>query len=138
MIDIPKHKQLILFDGTCNLCNSTVLYVIKHDKNNTFIFASLQSSVGASIMSKFNIDPKQTDSILLYIPKKGIYKKSTAAIKIALKLGFPRYLLGIFLILPPFIRDLVYNYIAKNRYKWFGKTEQCALPSPHLTHKFIE
>tara|TARA_R110002049_G_scaffold162232_2_gene327920 strand:+ start:8780 stop:9196 length:417 start_codon:yes stop_codon:yes gene_type:complete len=138
MINIPKHKKLILFDGACNLCNSSVQYVIKHDKHNLFLFTALQSDFGKQIINEFNIDTSKIDSILLYTPEKGIHYKSTAALKIAAKLGFPINLMGVFFIVPPFIRNWVYDYIAKNRYKWYGKQEACWIPTPELKSKFLE
>ena len=137
MINLPKHKKLILFDGVCNLCNSSVQYVIKHDKKNRFMFAALQSEVGKSIIEKFNIDTQKTDSILLYSPEKGIDYKSTAALKIAYHLGFPISLMSVFFIVPAFIRNWVYDVIAKNRYKLFGKKEACMIPTPELKSKFL-
>jgi predicted DCC family thiol-disulfide oxidoreductase YuxK len=138
MINLPKHKKLILFDGVCNLCNASVLYVIKRDANNIFMFAPLQSNIGKQLIEKYNIDTNQTDSILLYETKKGISYKSTAALKIASKLIFPSNLVSIFLIIPPFIRNWVYDFIAKNRYKWYGKKEQCMIPTRELKAKFLE
>jgi predicted DCC family thiol-disulfide oxidoreductase YuxK len=134
---IPKDKKLILFDGICNLCNSSVQYVIKHDKNEVFFFAPLQSATGQKIINHFNIDTSKTDSILLYTEDNSIEYKSTAALKIASKLGFPRNLLTVFLIVPTFIRNWVYDYIAKNRYKWFGKREECMIPTKNLKEKFL-
>ncbi|MEJ6792208.1 MAG: DCC1-like thiol-disulfide oxidoreductase family protein [Lacinutrix sp.] len=136
--EVPKHKKLILFDGLCNLCSSSVQYAITHDKNNVFMFAALQSDVGKKIIKHFKIDPLKTDSILLYSPKKESLKiKSTAALHVAKSLGFPRNLLFIFLIVPAFIRNWVYDFIAKNRYKWYGKKESCWIPTPELKAKFI-
>lgn len=132
------NKKLILFDGVCNLCNSSVKYVIRHDKNNIFMFAALQSHAGKKIMEAHQIDPKITDSILLYSPKKGISYKSTAALKIAYYLGFPNSLMSVFLIVPACVRNWVYDYVAKNRYKWFGKKEQCMVPTPELKSKFLD
>tara|TARA_R110002033_G_scaffold2252_3_gene15825 strand:+ start:7766 stop:8182 length:417 start_codon:yes stop_codon:yes gene_type:complete len=138
MINIPKHKKLILFDGVCNLCNSSVQYVIAHDKKNLFMFTALQSDIGQEIIKNHKIDTSKIDSILLYTPEKGIHYKSTAALKIAAKLGFPINLMGVFFIVPPFIRNWVYDYIAKNRYKWYGKQEACWIPTPELKSKFLE
>jgi len=136
---IPKNKQLILFDGVCNLCNSSVLYVIKRDKKNKFLFAPLQSDVGKEVIKKFNINTEKTDSILLYNPVKDkITYRSTAALLVAKHLGLPSNLLAIFLIVPAFIRNWVYNFIAKNRYKWYGKKESCMIPTPELKAKFID
>lgn len=140
MIDLKrilKHKQLILFDGVCNLCNSSINYVIKHDKRDVFMFAPLQSVVGNEIIQKFNLNTSETDSILLYSEVKGLKIKSSAALAIASKLGFPRNLMTIFYIIPPFIRNWVYDYIAKNRYKWYGKKHACMTPTPELKKKFI-
>lgn len=138
-MNIPKHKKLILFDGVCNLCNSAVLYVIKHDKKNIFMFAPLQSNVGKHIIKEFNIDTAQMDSIILYNPEKGnISFKSTAALKAAFHLGFPINTLSIFLIIPNFIRHAVYDFIAKHRYKWFGKKDACMIPTPELKSRFLD
>lgn len=138
MITLPKHKKLILFDGVCNLCNSSVQYVIKQDKNNVFLFAALQSDIGQQIIEAYKIDTNKVDSILLYTPEKGVDYKSTAALKIASQLGFPQNLMTVFFIIPPFIRNWVYDYIAKNRYKWYGKKESCWIPTPELKSKFLE
>jgi len=137
MIQLPKHKQLVLFDGVCNLCDASVQYIIKHDKNDIFLFTALQSDVGQQIMKEFNIDTNKIDSIILYSNEHGISYKSTAALKIASKLGFPRNLLSVFLIIPGIIRNWVYDYIAKNRYKWYGKKEECMIPTPDLKSKFL-
>jgi len=138
MTNLRKNKKFILFDGVCNLCNSSVRYVIKHDKKNRFMFTALQSKVGKEIINEFQIDTYKTDSILLYSPEHGIDYKSTAALKIAFFLGFPNSLISVFFIIPPFIRNWVYDYIAKNRYKWYGKKESCMIPTPELKSKFLE
>jgi predicted DCC family thiol-disulfide oxidoreductase YuxK len=138
MIEVPENKKLILFDGVCNLCNTSVQYIIKHDKNNRFLFTALQSDLGQQIIAEYKIDTKKTDSILLYTQEKGIDYKSTAALKIAIKLGFPTNLLSIFFIIPAFIRNWVYDFIAKNRYKWYGKKDACMIPTPELKSKFLD
>ena len=134
---LPEHKKLILFDGVCNLCNNTVQYVIKHDDKDRFRFAALQSEIGQSIIDKYQIDTSKVDSILLYSEKHGLKIKSTAALHIARHLGFPYRLLSIFLIVPPFIRNWVYDFVAKNRYKWYGQREECMIPTPELKSKFL-
>ena len=136
-INLAKNKQLVLFDGVCNLCESSVQYVIKHDKNDHFRYTALESEVGQEILKKFKIDRSKMDSILLYNPDNGISYKSTAALKIASKLGFPQNLLAIFFIVPAFIRNWVYDYIAKNRYEWYGKKKECMIPTPELKSKFL-
>lgn len=130
-----KHK-IILFDGVCNLCNSSVNFVIKKDKNDVFRFAALQSEIGSQYINKFNIDPSQTDSIILIDVDKH-YIKSSAALTIAKSLKGVYPLLYAFIIVPAFIRNWVYDYIAKNRYKWYGKKESCMIPTPELKSKFL-
>lgn len=103
------------------------------------MFAPLQSETGKEIIEKFNIDTTKTDSILLYNPEKDkINYKSNAALIIASQLGFPTNILSIFLIIPSFISNWVYDYIAKNRYKWYGKQEACMIPTPELKSKFLD
>lgn len=136
--ELPKHKQLVLFDGVCNLCNSSINYVIKHDKDSIFMFAPLQGEAGQQVIKHYKLDTTQTDSILLYSENNGLKIKSTAALAIASKLGFPRNLLSIFYIVPAFMRNWVYDYIAKNRYKWYGEKDACMIPTPELKAKFLQ
>ena len=134
---LPKNKKIILFDGVCNLCNSSINYVIDHDKQDVFRFVSLQSDLGETIQEYLGIENKSLDTIILYVPNEAYYIKSTAAIKIMNEfLGFWK-LMQVFLILPSPVRDLVYNFIAKNRYKWYGKQESCRIPTPELKAKFL-
>ncbi|MBL4604416.1 MAG: DUF393 domain-containing protein [Flavobacteriaceae bacterium] len=135
--NIPTNKQLIIFNGLCNLCNTSVQYVIKKDKKKQFLFTSLQGEVGKSILEHFDIDRTKMDSIVLYSPKGTIYYKSTAALKVAYRLGFPLSILSVFLIVPVFIRNVVYDYIASNRYKWYGKKDACYIPTSDLTKRFL-
>ncbi|GGG41164.1 thiol-disulfide oxidoreductase [Dokdonia pacifica] len=136
-MEIPKGKKIILFDGVCNLCNSSITFVIKHDPKDLFRYAPLQSDLGKSLMSKHQIDAEKVDSIILVDQGKA-YTKSSAALRIARSLsgGYP--LLAAFLIIPPFLRNLVYDYIARNRYKWYGKKESCMIPTPELKAKFLD
>lgn len=131
-----KSHKVILFDGVCNLCNGAINFVIKKDKRNVFKFAALQSEAGIMLLSKYKIDTSKVDSIIL-VDGENCYVKSSAALRIAKDLsgGYP--LLYGFLILPRFIRDAVYDYIARNRYKWFGKKESCMIPTPELKSKFL-
>lgn len=101
------------------------------------MFTALQSETGQQIIIDFKLDPLKTDSILLYTSQNKLFYKSTAALKIAAKLGFPRNLLSVFLVLPAFIRHWIYDLIARNRYRWFGKMETCMIPSPALEEKFL-
>jgi len=138
MKNLPEHKKLVLFDGVCNLCNASVLYIIKHDKKDMFRFAPLQSEIGNAIVEEHGINTAKVDSIILYSKEKGIRHKSSAALRIAKELGFPRNLSAVFIVVPTFIRNWVYDLIARNRYKWYGKKDECMIPSPELQKKFIQ
>ena len=131
-----KDHKIILFDGVCNLCNGAVTYIIKRDKKNLFKFAALQSEIGQQLISKFNIDTSKVDSIILIDGEKH-YEKSSAALRIAKYLSGAYPLLFGFMVVPKFIRNAVYDYIAKNRYKWFGKMESCMIPTAALKSKFL-
>lgn len=138
-LGIPHDKILVLFDGVCNLCNRSIITVIKNDKDNRFLFAPLQSEIGKKVISEFNIDTNKIDSILTYEPQRNKVKyKSSAALKIASQLRFPFPLCSVFYIVPAPIRNWVYDVIARNRYKWFGKQESCMIPTPNLKAKFLE
>jgi predicted DCC family thiol-disulfide oxidoreductase YuxK len=128
---------VILFDGVCNLCTASVQYVIKHDPKRTFRFASLQSDFGRKILADFNLPSNDLNSFVLLSGNK-IYDRSTAALNIAKKLKGAVNVLYIFIIVPKFIRDFVYSFIAKHRYKWFGRKQACWLPVPELTELFID
>ena len=138
MMDIPKNKKIILFDGICNLCNDVVLKVIKYDKKNIFLFSSLQSKIGKEITDHLGIDISKIDSIILYEPGVSYDIKSTAALKILQDFSGIWSLFSILLLLPEGFRNLIYDYIAKNRYKWFGKKEKCMIPSSELKEKFLD
>ena len=135
MIDSKEHK-ILLFDGVCNLCNSSINFVIKHDNKDVFRFTALQEGPGKSYLAKYNIDPKNTDSIVL-IENGKAYVKSSAALRAVKYLGGAWPLLYVFIIVPAFIRDVVYDYIAINRYKWYGKKDSCMIPTPELKAKFL-
>lgn len=132
-----KATKVIFFDGVCNLCNSSVQFIIENDKENLFKFASLQSNYGQETLLQNNLNVNEFNSFIFQDGEK-LYFESTAALKVAKQLKFPISLLYIFIIVPPFIRNGVYNFIAKNRYKWFGKKNECWLPSPDLKAKFID
>jgi len=129
-----KYK-IILFDGVCNLCNTSVNFVIKNDKKGVFRFAPIQTDFGETILKKYHINTKDTDSIIL-IDEDNHYIKSTAALYIAKELSGAYPLLFCFMIVPKFIRNWIYDLVAKNRYKWFGKKVSCMIPTPELKNKF--
>jgi len=136
---IPDGKKLILFDGVCNLCNGAVQYIIKKDKKNVFLFAALQSTIGEQFIKERNIDTTKVDSIILIDPTIAYYIKSTAALNIAYEFGGLWKALKLFeTILPVSFRDAIYNLIARNRYKWYGKKDACMIPTPDLKAKFLD
>ncbi|SHE94483.1 Predicted thiol-disulfide oxidoreductase YuxK, DCC family [Arenibacter palladensis] len=132
-----QDNKIILFDGVCNLCNSSVQYVIKRDKGNVYRFAALQSEIGKKLVEERGIDTSQVDSIILIEPGVAYYTKSTAALKIAQSFGGVWQLASVFEWIPEKIRDWVYDYIAKNRYKWYGRKDACMIPTPELKSKFL-
>ncbi len=135
--DLPKDKKIILFDGVCNLCNSSVQFVINHDKRDVFCFVPLQSELGIKIINHIGIDTKNTDSIILYEPTKAYYYKSEAALKVVNEFGGIYSLLQIFRFFPKYLSNIIYDYVARNRYKWYGKKESCMIPTPELKAKFL-
>lgn len=130
-------KDVLLFDGVCNLCNGAVNFIIDRDPNGHFQFAALQSDFGQEQLEKLGFNQEDFDSLVLLSEGK-VHKKSGAALRIAGRLNGLYPLLKAFLIIPPFIRDGVYDIIARNRYKWFGKRDECRIPTPELRSRFIE
>lgn len=129
-------ERVILFDGVCNFCNASVNFVMDHDPNFHFKFAALQSDFAKERLAKAGLNTEEYDSVVLLEGDK-IYTRSTAGLRIAKKLSGAWPLLYAFIIVPPFIRNAVYDLIARNRYRWFGKSENCRLPSPEERARFI-
>jgi predicted DCC family thiol-disulfide oxidoreductase YuxK len=129
-------KPIILFDGVCNLCTGSVQFVLKRDKEKRFLFASLQSGYGQNLLKQFDLPANAYNSFVLFQDKK-IYTRSTAALKVFQELKRWKWV-KIFWVVPRFIRDGVYNLIAKNRYRWFGKKSECWLPTPELKARFLD
>ena len=138
MENLPKDKKIILFDGVCNLCDSAVQRIIKHDSKDVFRFVALQSDLGQKIIKHLGIDTQKTDSIILYQPGFAYYYKSEAVLEIAKDLSGLFYFGTLFSILPTSLNNHIYDYIAKNRYKWYGKKETCLIPTKELQGKFLE
>lgn len=136
MININT-KSVILFDGVCNLCNTSVQFIIKHDKQKQFLFASLQSDVAKEILLQFPSKKIDFTSIIL-IKDEHYYDKSTAALLVFRQLKNSYRLCYFFIIIPKKIRDMVYLYISKNRYKWFGKQNTCFTPSEDIKERFLD
>jgi predicted DCC family thiol-disulfide oxidoreductase YuxK len=128
------NKDVVLFDGVCGLCNRSVKFLLKKERKHDLIFSPLQSEFAKSQLNKFNI---KTDSIV-YIHNNKVYTKSGAALRLCLRLKYLWPLMAVFLIVPPFIRDFVYDYIAKNRITWFGTAEYCEVMTPKIKERFVE
>ncbi len=131
-----QHKKIILFDGVCNLCNSAVNFIIDRDIQDCFVFAPLQSRAGQRLLAQFSLPEDYLHSLIL-IEEGKIYQKSTAALHIARRLIFPWSMLYVFLAVPVFFRDWIYQLIAKYRYKIFGKSPTCRYPSEDIKKKFL-
>lgn len=126
-----------MFDGVCNLCDNIVQYVIKRDKKDVFRFVPLQSELGQQITQHIGIDTKQVDSIILYEPGVAYFYKSSAAIEIAREFGGVFHFGTLFKIIPTALRNHLYDYVAWNRYKWYGKKDACMIPTPEVKSKFL-
>ncbi len=127
---------VLLFDGVCNLCSSSVQFIIKRDPKHIFRFASLQSEFGQKILAQFHLPADDLNSFILFDEGK-IYTRSTGALKVFKKLPGISSAMYAFIIVPPFIRNAVYAWVAKNRYKWFGKKEECWIPTKELNELFL-
>jgi len=129
-------NPIVLFDGVCNLCNGSVQFILRHDRQGRFRFASLQSSVGQDLQARLGMDPGRLDSVIL-VEGDRWYKESDAALRIARGMSGAWKALAVFRVIPRPIRDAVYRLIARNRYRWFGKQETCWLPTPELRGRFL-
>lgn len=128
-------KSIILFDGECNFCDKSVQFILKRDPNGYFHFASLQSDIGKQLLKEFNV-PNNINSLVL-IENNQYYIKSSAALRICKKLKGVWKIFYVFVIVPKPLRDYFYSIVAKNRYKWFGKKNECMLPSPEVRKRFL-
>ena len=134
----PASHPVVLFDGVCNLCNGAVQFIVDRDPRGTFRFTSLQSVRAASLLREHGREPPrgEPDSVVL-IEDGRVYERSTAALRIARRLSGAWPLFYAFLIVPRLLRDAVYSLIARYRYRWFGKSEQCRVPTPELRARFL-
>lgn len=131
----PDH--LVLFDGVCNFCNFWIQFALKRDKKGKLTFGSLQGTTAQQILPKYNIDPTLLTSVI-FIENGIAYRESTAALKVCRHLDGGWKLLYALTIIPAFIRDGIYKWVGRNRYKWFGKQESCLLPTPEQRARFVE
>lgn len=132
-----ENKAIVLFDGVCNLCSRSVQLVIKHDPGCAFQFAAIQSDAGKVLLKQYHIADPATPESLILIDEGKAYQYSSAALRIAGKLKSWHRFLYAFLIVPPFLRNAVYRFIARNRYRWWGRQDICWLPSPDLRKRFL-
>ncbi len=131
------NRKIVYFDGVCNLCESSVQFIIKRNTTKNLFFASLQSQTGQEMLKKFNL-PIANFGSFVFLENGKIYTQSTGALRVTKYLNGAWPTLYSFLIVPPFIRNAVYNFISKNRYKWFGSKTECWLPTPDLKSRFLE
>lgn len=127
---------IMLFDGLCNLCNSTVNFIIKYDKKKRFYFSPLQSEFGNQFLKQFGLPPGELNSVILLI-EGSVHFCADAILVIVGVLGFPWSMLRIFRIVPKKLRDGIYSFISKKRYSWFGKRQNCMIPSDELQSRFM-
>lgn len=128
--------QVVIFDGVCNLCNNFVNLIIKRDKKSAFKFSAIGSDYSKSVEEKFKVNLEELDTVVL-IENENIFIKSTAVMKICRQLGFPYNLLVVFYAIPRFFRNKIYDFVARNRYKVFGKRNSCMIPTPDVLNRFI-
>ena len=127
---------IILFDGVCNLCNASVQFIVRNDKHSKFRFASLQSGAGRNLIRQFKLREDKLYSIILVL-NNSCFDKSGAALEIAKRLDGLWPLMYLFILVPSFIRDFVYDWISRNRYKWFGQRNECMIPTAELKSRFL-
>lgn len=130
-------NPVILFDGVCNLCNGSILFILNRDPSGIFRFAPLQSETGKNLLSKFDLPNDKFDSIIL-VENNEYYLRSTAALKILQRLGALWKIVYVFMLVPRPVRDYIYDIVARNRYKWYGKRAECMIPSSDIESRFLE
>lgn len=125
--------NIVFFDGVCNLCSGLVQFLIKHNKKQNLLFAPLQGETAREFLNETWIQDLNT---IVYCHKGKFYFKSTAVLMLAKELDFPYKFLAVFLLFPQGLRNAVYNWVARNRYQWYGKKNECWLPSEELMLRF--
>ena len=129
---------MVLFDGVCNLCSGFVRFIVERDPTAHFRFASLQSEAGRALMREHGLEIGEGDPASVVLVEDGrAYQRSTAALRIAWRLRFPWPLFAALVVVPRFVRDVVYDFVARHRYRWFGKKDVCMVPTPELRARFL-
>lgn len=136
MSSVVHTHPVILFDGVCNFCNAGINFIIKQDKHKVFRFAALQSEAGQKLLSRYGL-PKEGFESFVLIDDEKVHLKSTAGLKVYGKLPWYWKWTQAFWLAPRFIRDAVYDLLARNRYRWFGKKEECTVPTPEVRGRFL-
>lgn len=140
MSHLPEPRfdgPIVLFDGVCSLCDASVHFVLDRDRRGRIRFAPLQSPTGQALLRRFGMDTRTFNSLVL-VEGHRISTRSTGALRIATYLDGLWPLLGLFLCVPPAIRDLVYDWVARNRYRWFGQLDACRMPTPQMQSRFLD
>ena len=132
----PEHP-IILFDGVCNFCDGAVNFLLRQDKKNIFRFAPLQSEAGQMLLNRYGLKHEDFESFIL-IDKGKVYQKSVAALRVMNKLPWYWKEVQLFWIVPAFLRNAIYDFIARNRYAWFGKKDRCMIPTAEMRGRFLE
>jgi predicted DCC family thiol-disulfide oxidoreductase YuxK len=135
---MTRAPAIILFDGVCNLCNAWVAFVMQRDRRGLFRFAPLQSESAARLLAGHEIAVTREPQSVMLIEDGRVYQRSTAALRILRGLGGVWGFAAVLLIVPRPIRDVVYAFIARNRYRWFGKRDTCMIPTPEQRARFLE
>ncbi|HMO32589.1 MAG TPA: thiol-disulfide oxidoreductase DCC family protein [Lacibacter sp.] len=130
------HERLVLFDGVCNFCNFWIQFALKRDKSSRLTFGSLQGTTAQEVLPTFDIDPTVLTSVI-FIENGKVYRESTAALRVCRYLDGGWKLLYGLIMIPAFLRDPVYRWIGKNRYRWFGRQQACMLPAPEQRARFV-
>ncbi|ETT60250.1 MULTISPECIES: thiol-disulfide oxidoreductase DCC family protein [Paenibacillus] len=135
-LNLMKDKSIVLIDGVCHLCQGVVRFIIPRDPEAKFLFAPLQNEIAANLMKESGLQPGQLNTVILL--ENGVYyTESAAVLRIARKLRFPWPAAYAFILVPRPLRNALYRYVAKNRYRWFGRDEQCMLPTPEIKRRFL-
>jgi len=131
---IKNQNHIIFFDGVCNLCNNTVDFIIRRMGDRSFLFAPLQGQTAKDLSIDFSeVEPGS----IVYVADGRQFTQSTAVLKILVRLGGAWRLVAVFFVVPPFLRNIIYRFVAKNRYRWFGKKESCRMPTPEERELFL-
>ena len=134
---MSRVEPILIFDGVCSFCSATVQFVLKHDVRGRIRFAPIQSALGRRLMERHGLDPDDAQS-LLFVEGDRASKRSDAAFAIARDLSWKWRWLRVFRFVPRFLRDRVYDLVARNRYRWFGKLETCFIPTPEVRARFLD